>query len=613
MTPFALMAALTAAVLTPSPAAAQPRMSSEPITYTLRFPAPETHYVEVEASVPAGQPSIELMMAVWTPGSYLVREYERHVEQVAAKGADGAALAVTKTQKNRWRVEAKGAPRVTVTYRIYGREMSVRTNWIESRFALLNGAPTFLTLAERGVTRPHVVALSLPAAWKTSVTSLAPVAGEPHRYQAASYDELVDSPILAGNPTVHRFDVGGKPHVLANEGEAGVFDGKRAAADVARIVAEHERFWGSLPYERYAFINVLSEAGGGLEHKNSTVLMASRWATSTRRAYVNWLTLASHEHFHAWNVKRLRPVELGPFDYERENPTTSLWMVEGFTAYYEHVMVRRAGLTTDAEMIDKITADIRDLQTTPGRLAQAVETASLDAWIKYYRTDENTPNTAISYYTKGAVIAFVLDAKIRKATNGAKSLDDVMRLAYSRYAGAKGFTEAEFKGAVHEVAGRDFGAWWTSVLQTTDELNYDEALEWLGLRFKPVDRAPGAGQGKAWLGATTKNDGGRLVVTQVKRGTPAHEAGVNVDDEVLAIDDFRVRAEGLDRRLEQYAPGRAVTLLVARRDELVRIPVTLGREPSDMWRLEPRPDATPEQQAHRKAWMGEATTSSGTP
>ena len=188
-----------------------------------------------------------------------------------------------------------------------------------------------------------------------------------------------------------------------------------------------------------------------------------------------------------------------------------------------------------------------------------------------------------------------------------------MRLAYSRYAGAKGFTEAEFKGVVHEVAGRDFGAWWTSVLQTTDELNYDEALEWLGLRFKPADQAPGAGPGKAWLGATTKNDGGRLVVTQVKRGTPAHQAGVNVDDEILAIDDFRVRADGLDRRLEQYAPGRAVTLLVARRDELVRIPVTLGREPSDTWRLEPRPDATPEQQAHRKAWMGEASTSSGTP
>jgi predicted metalloprotease with PDZ domain len=597
----ALVAAALAGALSPlvaaAPIAAQSRMSQEPITYTLRFLAPETHYVEVEASVPAGQPAIELMMAVWTPGSYLVREYERHVEQVAARGPGGAPLAVTKTRKNRWRVEAKGAARVTVTYKVYGREMSVRTNWIEARFALLNGAPTFLTLVEPGVSRPHDVRLLLPAGWKTTVTSLDPIAGAAHHYRAASYDELVDSPILAGNPTVHRFEVGGKPHVLANEGEAGVFDGTRAAADVAKIVAEAERFWGGLPYARYAFINVLSEASGGLEHKASTVLMASRWAT--------------HEHFHAWNVKRLRPVALGPFDYEQENPTPSLWIAEGITAYYENLLVRRAGLSSDAELIDGIGADIRDLQTTPGRLAQPVETASLDAWIKYYRADENTPNTAISYYTKGAVIAFLLDAKIRIATNGAKSLDDVMRLAYARYSGATGFTDAQFQAVVHEVAGRDFGPWWTSALQTTDELSYDETLDWFGLRFRPVDANPVAG--KAWLGATTKNDAGRLVVTQVKRGTPAHQAGVNVDDEILAIDDFRVRVDGLERRLEQYAPGRAVSLLLARRDELLRLPVMLGREPADTWRLEPRPDAMPDQQAHRKAWTGEATTSSGTP
>ena len=214
--------------------------------------------------------------------------------------------------------------------------------------------------------------LALPAAWKTTVCALPEVAGTPHRYRAASYDELVDSPILAGNPTVHRFDVGGKPHVLANEGEAGVFDGTRAAADLARIVAAAERFWGGLPYDRYAFINVISEASGGLEHKASTVLMTSRWATSTRRPYYNWLTLAAHEHFHAWNVKRLRPVELGPFDYERENPTPSLWIAEGITAYYEHLLVRRAGLSSDAELIDGLGGDIRDLQTTPGRLVQPV-------------------------------------------------------------------------------------------------------------------------------------------------------------------------------------------------------------------------------------------------
>ena len=207
----------------------------------------------------------------------------------------------------------------------------------------------------------------------------------------------------------------------------------------------------------------------------------------------------------------------------------------------------------------------------------------------------------------------MLDAKIRKATNGGKSLDDVMRLAYSRYSGAKGFTDAEFRAVVHEVAGRDLGAWWTSVLQTTDELEYDEALEWFGLRFKPTDGGGnGGGPGKAWLGATTRNDAGRLVVSQVRRGTPAHQAGVNVDDEILAIDDFRVRVDGLAGRLEQYQPGRAVSLLVARRDELLRLPVTLGREPADAWRLEAKPDATAEQQARRRAWMRESAAT-GTP
>ena len=353
--------------------------------------------------------------------------------------------------------------------------MSVRTNWVESRFALLNGAPTFLTLAERGDDAPARGALALPAAWKTSVTSLA--AGRPaeaHRYRADDFDKLVDSPILAGNPAVHASRSTASRTCSSTRAKPACSTASARPPTSPGSSPSTSAFWGGLPYEHYVFFNVLTEAGGGLEHKNSTVLMASRWATRTRRAYLSWLTLAAHEYFHAWNVKRLRPVELGPFDYEHENPTTGLWVAEGFTAYYEHLMVRRAGLTTDAELIDGVGADIRELQTTPGRLAQPVETASFDAWIKYYRPDENTPNTAISYYTKGAVLGFLLDAKIRKATNGAKSLDDVMRLAYSRYSGAKGFTEAEFKARRRtRWPASDFGAWWTSVLQTTDELDYD--------------------------------------------------------------------------------------------------------------------------------------------
>jgi predicted metalloprotease with PDZ domain len=625
-----VMLAAAAAAIAPAvatPAAAQTMTAPPPIAYTLRFPAPQTHYVEVDATFPASGPTLDLMMAVWTPGSYLVREYARHVEAVVAFGPGGRALAATKTRKNRWRIETGGAKSVRVTYRVYGREMSVRTNWVEQGFAMLNGAATFITLVEPGVKRPHVVSLELPAAWKISMSSLPHSAARPNEYRAADFDTLVDSPILAGNPTVHTFEVSGKTHYLVNEGEAGVWDGARAARDLEQIVRATETFWGALPYEKYVFFNMITEASGGLEHRNSTMLMTSRWSTSTRRTYVGWLTLAAHEYFHAWNVKRLRPLELGPFDYESEVYTTSLWVAEGITSYFESLLVRRAGLSTQPEMLDQLSSDIRQLQTTPGRLQQPVETASFDAWIKHYRPDENSPNTAISYYTKGAVLGFLLDAKVRAATGGARSLDDVMRLAFQRFSGARGFTDADFRGTVHEVAGRDFGDWWTKALETTDELDYTEALAWFGLRFRPADvgrsgagaitgpgnavggpaggPAVGAIAGRAWLGATTRIDNGRLVVSQVRRDTPAYDAGLNVDDEIVAIGEFRVRADQLATRLEQYRPGQTVSLLVARRERLTRLDVTLGREPMEGWRLEPDPSATPEQQARLKAWQGE--------
>ena len=252
--------------------------SGEPIKYTLRFPAPHTHYVEVEAAVPTGgQPQVELMMAVWTPGSYLVREYARNVEGVSAQTPDHQPLRVDKSRKNRWRVQTGGAPTVLVAYRVYAREMSVRTNWVEDGFALLNGAPTFLTLVETA-TRPHEIRLVLPPTWSMAMTSLPALSeGEAHTYLAADFNTLVDSPIVAGNPAVYEFDLDGTPHYLVNVDEGGVWDGPRSAKDVETIVGEHRRMWGFLPYDRYLFLNMITETSGALEHRNSTVLMTSRW------------------------------------------------------------------------------------------------------------------------------------------------------------------------------------------------------------------------------------------------------------------------------------------------------------------------------------------------
>jgi predicted metalloprotease with PDZ domain len=594
--------AILSSVLAVWPALGLPGASMpEPISYVLRFPAPQTHYVEVEALIPTdGQPAVELMMAVWTPGSYMVREYARNVEELSAATEAGALLAVEKTRKNRWRIAAKGASKVRLRYRLYAHEMSVRTNFVDSSFAILNGAATFLTLANGGA-RPHDVQVVLPPAWKELVC---PLPQDGATFHAADFDTLVDSPIYAGNAAVHRFEVAGKPHRLVNEGEDAQW-GPRAAVDVERIVREEAAFWGGLPYDQYVFFNLITEGSGGLEHRASTVLMVSRWRPHTREGYVGWLGLAAHEMFHAWNVKRLRPEALGPFDYENEVYTRDLWVPEGITSYYEDLLVHRAGLSTRKEYLKRLSKEIEGVQTAPGRQVQSVADASFDAWIKYYRQDENFPNTGVSYYSKGGIIAFLLDAKIRRATQGKASLDDVLRRAYPRFSGPHGFRSDDFRAVAEEVAGTDLGPWFHSVLKTTEELDYREALDWYGLRFTESKKKEEDDEDRpGWLGAETDFQGGKLVVTQVKRGTPAFEAGLNAGDEILAIGDYRVpgTADGWKERLKSYPPGTQDELLVARRDKLLRLPVTFGEEPHLAWKLEADPQATPEQKAHLEAW-----------
>jgi predicted metalloprotease with PDZ domain len=606
-TPLVLALALSGAGL---PGAAMP----EPISYTLRFPAPQTHYIEVEARVPTdGRPEIELMMAVWTPGSYLVREYSRSVEEVAAATETGEPLPVEKTVKNRWRIATRQAPRVVVRYRVYAHEMSVRNDFVDSSFALINGAATFLTLAndlEHNNRRPHEVRLELPAAWKVSASPLAPLpGGGEHAYVADDFDNLVDSPLYAGNASTYPFEVAGKTHLLVNEGEGSVWDGPRSAADARKIVQTEVDFWGGAPYPRYVIFNLLTENGGGLEHKNACTLMSIRWRARTREGYLEWLGLVGHEFFHAWNGKRLRPVELGPFDYEREVYTPSLWVVEGFTSYYGDLLVHRAGFSTAKEYLKGLSKSIEALQTTPGRKVQPLDESSFDAWIKYYRRDENSGNVTVSYYTKGEVVAFLLDARIRRATGGRKSLDDAMRLAFQRYSGERGYRPEELWKTFGEVAGTDLGGWLREAVDTTAELDYAEALDWYGLRFAPDEDKPEAKGAEpkeppaGWLGMDVSSRDGRITVTAVKRGTPAYDAGVNVGDEILAIDDYRVPPDGLEGRLKSYRPGEKATLLVARRERLTRLPVTFGEKPKDRWKLEARPDATPAQKAHLTAWL----------
>ena len=586
-------ACLSTVVFGVSPATAQ---TLDAIRYTLRFPAPHTHYVEVEAAIPtSGRPEVEVYMATWTPGSYLIREYERHVEAVSATAGTRAAN-VVKSTKNRWRITTGGAPNVTLRYKVYSREMTVRNNWVESAFAMLNGAPTFITLVERAA-RPHEIRIELPAAWKKVETALEPIAGSATAFRAPDFDTVIDSPIIIGNPVTREFTVDGKRHTVVFEGDTALIDADRVAADVQKIVNQGKAVMGSLPYPHYKFMTMVTEASGALEHKNSYLGMTNRFATRTRGAYLSFIGTLAHEYFHAWNVKRLRPVELGPFDYENENYVKTLWVAEGFTDYYADILNKRAGIETKDEYLNALSNQIEQVQTIPGRLVTPVNMASFDTWIKQYRPDENTANMSINYYPKGAVIAFLLDAKIRKATNGARSLDTGMQWAMQRYSGEKGYTPDQFYAVMSEAAGTDLKGWFAKTAESTEELDYTEALEYYGLRFRPVDARNAA----PYIGGGTRNDAGRLVITSVRRGTPGIEAGLNVDDEIIAIDDVRVRADGLATRLAQYKPGDKISVLVARRDRLMKIDVTLGADPGRPWRLEPLPNATAEQTAHLNA------------
>ena len=572
----------------------------EPIRYTLRFPAPHTHYLEVEATVPtAGRPDVEVYMATWTPGSYLIREYERNVEAVTAT-AGARNLAVEKSKKNRWKITTGGAAAVTLRYKVYSHEMTVRNNWVEAGFAMINGAPTFLTLVERSA-RPHEVRIELPAAWQGVQTPLMPVAGAANTFRAEDFDTIVDSPIIIGNPVVREFTVDGKKHALVLEGDPSLFDADKAAADVKKIVETARGVMGPLLYPHYYFLNMIVEQGGGLEHKNSFLGMAGRYTTRTHRAYMGWLGLIAHEYFHNWNVKRMRPIELGPFDYENENYVKTLWVAEGFTDYYSEIIPKRAAISTRDEFFDDLSNSIEQVQTTPGRLVSPVSMSSYDTWIKQYRPDENIANVSINYYSKGAVIAFLLDARIRKSSNGTRTLDDGMRWMLQRYSGEKGYTPEQFYQVMSEAAGTDLKGWFAKTAESTDELEYTEALEYFGLRFRPVDMR----NARPTIGAGTRNDAGRLVITSVRRGTPAIAAGLNVDDEILAIDDVRVRADGLAGRMDQYKPGDKVSVLVARRDRVVKFDVTLGPEPGRSWRLETLANATEEQKARLSAWIGQ--------
>lgn len=405
---------------------------------------------------------------------------------------DGGVLSVEKIGMNRWRVETDRGAWVFLSYQVTSDRPTVAANWFGTDMIVLNGGATFLTLAD-SERHPVTLRVNVPAGWR-AMTALSTVpGGMSNQYRADGYDELVDSPILAGVLTIHGFDAAGSRHDLVDVGAPPAWDGARAARDLAKIVREERRFWGALPFNRYLFLETFSPGGNALAHANS-VLLAADTAATTQIGYAAWLLSASREYFHAFNGSRLRPAALGPFDYDHPPSTTGLWVSEGLTTYYGDLMVDRSGLGSAQEFLGELSGLIAYVQNTPGRLVETLAQASYYVWNK---TPSGMSRAAgaetISYDAKGAVVGFLLDAKIRRATNEAKSLDDVMRLAYGRYGATRKFTAGQFVNTAQEVAGVDLRDWFRRAVDSTEELDYVDTLDWYGLRFAPTEDP-----GKRW-------------------------------------------------------------------------------------------------------------------
>ena len=512
------------------------------IKYQISMSKPFTHLLEVEMHVKwdnlDGQ--TEVKMPVWTPGSYLVREYSRHVMDFVAMDVDGNPLNWRKINKNTWQVDNGNSKEFRVGYNVYSNELTVRTNELNYEHAFITPPATLMYL-EGQLKAPSTVKVNPWGNWKVA-TGLRPLGN--NTFSAKNYDILYDSPIQVSDFKEKKFSVDGKMHRYAVTGR-GNYNLDQMAIDTAKIAEESKKIFGDLPYDDYLLILNL-RGGGGLEHLNSTALQWPRNAFAGP-GYTRFLGLVAHEFFHLYNVKRMRPEPLGPFDYEKENYTHLLWVAEGTTSYYEWVILNRAGLINDKDVMRNYANIAENLQRQPGRFQTSLEEASFDAWIKFYRRDENAVNNQISYYSKGELVNFFLDIQIRAMSKNTKSLDDVMKYLYKKhFSNNTQFSSKDFQDACEMMAGGSLDDFFTKYVSGREELDYNKLLAPAGLRLNIRNASTNNG----YFGARMRQVSGGVRVTAVPADTAAYAGGINYNDIIRQVDGQTFRSPG---EIEAYA------------------------------------------------------------
>ena len=621
------------------------------LTYRVTPAEPQAHLFRVELVI--ARPSadeVTLSMPAWIPGSYMVRDFARNVLDIAAEDA-GGPLPLEKRDKQTWALTLRGR-KATLRYRVYAWDLSVRGAHLDTRHAYFNGAAVFLRVAGQ---EPHPCTVELlpppldtGADWQIA-TSLRPLDAAPlgfGRYQADGYEDLIDHPVEMGRFSLIPFSVLGVPHRMAISGRHRC-DEARLRRDLTRICTEQAALFGELPLDRYLFlVTAVGDGYGGLEHSYSTSLICSRddlsqppapsqnpsvpIADKPSEGYRRFLGLCSHEYFHLWNVKRIRPQALMDGDLSGEVHTRLLWAFEGITSYYDDLTLVRSGCIDEAGYLELLAQGITRVLRTPGRLVQTLAESSFDAWTKLYKADENAANAIISYYAKGALVALALDLTIRHRTQGAKSLDDVIRALWEHHGRTGiGVPEHGVEALAAEVTGLDLDPFFSQALDSTEDIDLAPLLVpmGIGMRLRP-SRGPkdvgGLANGKPperpespetsagpVLGVRLQPQASEAVIATVLTGSAALAAGLAAGDVVIAVDDIRATRDNLDGLIARVQPGTEVRVHAFRRDELLTFAVCPLPPPADTCELHLLEHAPPETAARRAAWLASAAPNTG--
>ncbi|MEY3665173.1 MAG: hypothetical protein RL618_154 [Pseudomonadota bacterium] len=592
----------------------------ESVQYRIAPVDPALHLFDITLTIAKPAANGQLVsLPAWIPGSYMIREFARNIVSISAR-CDGRKLRLTQRDKHSWQAApCKGE--LQIQYQVYAWDLSVRAAHLDQTHGFFNGTSVFLKVHGKE-SLPHIVDIQPPegdacAAWRIA-TSLPEHKARRHRfgtYIASDYDDLIDHPVEMGEFELIRFDAHGVPHEMAITGRVPKLDKVRLAADLKKIceaqIAFFEPASKAAPMDRYVFLTLaVGDGYGGLEHRASTALICARndlpviGQAEMSDAYRSFLGLCSHEYFHTWNVKRIKPAVFAPYDLSQENYTTLLWLFEGFTSYYDDLMLLRAGVIDSGAYLKLIEKTMNNVHRGSGRLKQSVAESSFDAWTKYYRQDENAPNAIVSYYAKGSLVALLLDLVIRRDTQGRRSLDDVMRALWRSYGrdfysakGGRGVSEQDVEALFDEITGLKLKPIFDLAVRGTRDLPLAEAFAAVGIDL--ADRRKAVAPSMA---VRTQRDGSHCKLGAVHEGGAAHKAGLSAGDVLVAIDGLRVTSDNLDGLLQRYRVGDVISVHAFRRDELMQVELRLEPDAAPQFALEPRDK--PEAGAKlRKAWL----------